>query len=131
MKMEGTYEVKGGGQAIGSVTVTRQGLYYHFACRCHVSGEVMFRLIMESDGTKHDLGLLVPMDDCFGLHTRLNIKTVRNCRPEFYLKPNRNKMEDRLISICPEEPFGYLHKLESAFLVRNTNVLMVGFQEEK
>jgi len=91
----------------------------------------MFRLIMESAGTSHDLGLIVPVDDCFGLHTRLSVKTVTNGNLIFYLKPNRNKKEKYLIDIQPEEPFGYISKLESAYLFRKQDILVIGFHEEK
>ena len=129
--MEGTYEVIGGGQAVGSVTITRQGLYYHFTCRCRISGEVMFRLIMETEGTSSDLGILVPMNGCFGLNTRLSVKLQGKGKPRFFLKPKRETVENAFVRICPEEPFGYLSKLESAYLVRKNGAIMVGFREEK
>ena len=129
--MDGTYDVIGGGQAVGSAIITRQGLYYHVSCRCRISGEIMFRLIMEMGGTSRDLGILVPMDGQFGINTKVNMKSHSKEKPSFYLKAKREAADDILVRICPEEPFGYLSKLNSAYLVRKNGTMMVGFREEK
>jgi hypothetical protein len=131
MEMEGTYEVISGGQAVGSVTVSRQGLYYHFSCRCRISGEIMFRLIMEIEGISRDLGILVPIDGQFGLNTWVSMKSQGKEKPSFLLRPKREALDGILVRICPEEPFSYLTKLESAYLVRKNGEMMVGFREEK
>ena len=65
--MEGTYEVFSAGQAVGTVQVARQGLYYQFLCQCKLTGEVMFRLIMEDSGGRYDLGILTPEGGAFCL----------------------------------------------------------------
>ena len=129
--MDGTYDVIGGGQAVGSAIITRQGLYYHVSCRCRISGEIMFRLIMEMGGTSRDLGILVPMDGQFGLNTRLCVKRQEEEKPRFYLKPKKHMAECSLVTICPEEPFAYLSRLDSAYLVRKNGAILVGFREEK
>lgn len=129
--MEGTYVVNSSGQAVGSVIITKQGLFYHFCCRCKLSGEDMVRLIMEVDGTSMDLGILVPVDGCFGLNSRLSIKKHEKGKLRFYLKLQKDTSTDGLVSICPQEPFRYISKLESAYLTRRNGILMVGFREEK
>ena len=43
--MVGIYELPGGK---GRVTVTREGLYYRFSCRCKLTGDVMHRLVVSS-----------------------------------------------------------------------------------
>ena len=42
--MEENYGVYFGNRPVGKVQVTRQGLYYHFLCRCELTGDVMCRL---------------------------------------------------------------------------------------
>ena len=129
--MVGTYEVISRGRAVGSVTVSRQGLYYHLSCRCRISGEIMYRLIMELEGTSRDLGILVPTDGLFELNTRIKINSQGEGLPRFFLKTKRETPEGTFVRLCPEEPFSYLTKLESAYLVRKNGTMMVGFREEK
>ena len=129
--MEGTYEVISGGQAVGSVILTREGLYYHFVCRCHISGEVMFRLIMVQGHENYDLGILTPMDGCFGLNTKLAISKVGTEKPRFALKIQKNVEKGLVSAVCPEEPFRYLSRLEDAFLIRKEGKMMIGFHSEK
>ena len=128
--MEGTYEVISGGQAVGSVIITKQGLYYHFSCRCHLSGEVMFRLIMIQGDVQCDLGILTPLDGCFGLNTKLGIRKVGTTRPMFDLKIQKNVGEGLAAPVCPEEPFCYLSRLQEAFLIRKDGKHMFGFRIE-
>ena len=114
--MEGTYELINGRRAAGSVIVTRKGLYYHIRCACFPSVEGMFRLIMEAGDDLYDLGTLVPANGCFMLQTRIAIKTITNGSVLFRLTQQSHKKHYG-ISICPEEPFMYLSRLESAYLV--------------
>ena len=128
--MEGTDEVKGGGQAIGSVTVTRQGLYYHFACRCRLTKETLYRLIMKNDGMEHDLGILTPLDCRFGMNTLISIKKAGTGVPKFYLLPHRQTVFRSISPVSPDEPFSYISRLETAFLVKNNGEKKIGFQKE-
>ena len=129
--VEGTYEVISGGQAVGSVVIRRQGLYYHIRCLCHLSGEGMFRLILEVGERTIDLGIMVPTDSFFGLQTRLSAKSLGTGSIHFHLKPQRNSENECLISVCPEEPFQYLSRLESAYLACRKPEVRIGFRTEK
>lgn len=129
--MEGTYEVTSAGQAVGTVMVSRQGLYCHFACRCHLTGEIMFRLILKQEGQSYDLGILIPRDGCFGLDTRLAAKTLGEGIPQFFLKPKHGQLQPGAIHVCPEEPFAYLDRLENAYLITRGEEKWIDFREEK
>lgn len=129
--MEGTYEVFSAGQAVGTVQVARQGLYYQFLCQCKLTGEVMFRLIMEDSGGRYDLGILTPEGGAFGLRCKRSCRQITCTAPKFILRPNRKQQMSRSVSVCVHEPFGYLADLENAFLCREKGKKSIAFREEK
>ena len=114
--MVGSYEIRQGTGVVGRVTVERQGLYYRFSCRCHLTGEIMHRLSVMIGGEATDLGVCVPMDGTFGVEKRLPCKKFPDGIPEFRLVPHHEKMEGKFVPIYPEEPFAYLARLKNAFL---------------
>ena len=131
MDVEGTYEIVQCGEVVGSVLVRRQGLYYHFLCRCRLSGEVMFRLIMLCDGQETDLGVLTPADGCFGINRSLSVKKVGQGRPIFSLSPKKTSVSEDLVLFSEQEPFAYLSQLHRACLVRQAGKSYIGFRSEK
>ena len=116
--MEGNYEVVLGGTACGKVQVTRQGLYYRFVCRCRLSGDLLYRLRVSCGEKQEELGVLVPVDGGFGLDKRIPAKRLGEGVPEFRLYTKRDAVEGRFVPIIPEEPFSYIAKLKSAYLVQ-------------
>ena len=129
--MEGTYPVLQGGQAIGSVSMARQGLYYHIRCRCRISGEVMFRLILTHQDGQLDLGILTPMDGCFGLNSSISAKKLGKGNVTFSLRPRHPLVEEKCFPVSAEEPFAYLQKLERAYLIRRREGSFIALKEEK
>ena len=115
--MEKTYGVRLGEQERGKVQVLRQGLYYRFICRCRLSGEVMCRLMVSCGEHQENLGVLIPMEDGFGLDTKLPVKRLGEGEMEISLHPKHEAGEGKFIPIYPEEPFSYLEKLKDAYLV--------------
>lgn len=122
--LEGFYPVYFGAQAVGKVQVLREGLYYRFHCRCRLSGEVVCRLYVTCGEKQESLGVVVPMEDGFGLDTRLAVKHLGNEEPRFTLGPRREKQEKKLVPISPEEPFAYLSRLKDAYLAYQDGVAM-------
>lgn len=116
--MEGTYGVYFGKQLCGKVQVLRKGLYYHFHCRCRLSGEVLCRLTVSCGKQQENLGVVIPADGCFGLDTKLPAKRFTMEEPVFNLIPKTAEAEGQFIPIYPEEPFAYIERLKDAFLVR-------------
>lgn len=115
--MEGNYELKFGGQTVGKVQVTREGLYYRFCCRCRMPGDVVSRVVVSCGGREESLGILVPVGDGFGLDTRLAVKRIGQGDPDFTVVPNRMPLEGKFVPIKPEEPFAYIERLKDAYLV--------------
>ena len=116
--MEGNYELRFGGQAIGKVQVIREGLYYRFLCRCRLKGEMVARVVVNCGDRQDSLGILVPMGDGFGLETRIPAKRLGFGKPEFTVTPNRGKLQGAFVPIKPEEPFSYIARLKNAYLAR-------------
>ena len=107
-----------GNQQAGKVQVTRQGLYYRFVCRCKLSGDVVCRLYISCGGQQENLGVVVPSGNGFGLDTRLPVKRFREGEPSFSLIPKHEMTSGQFVPIIPEEPFAYIERLKTSFLVR-------------
>ena len=115
--MEGTFEIYLNGQTVGTVQVSREGLYYRFVCRCRISGSSVCRIL--ANGVS--LGIPVPCGDGFELRTKLPIKRFPEESWDFQLMANRPVLEGKFVPISPEEPFAYLERLKDSYLVRREN----------
>lgn len=121
--MEGNYPVYFGNDPVGKVQVLGQGLYYGFHCRCQLTGAVMCRLEVSCGGKRENLGVLVPMDEGFGLDRKLPAKRFAGGSPRFEIIPKHDKPTGIFIPITPEEPFSYIEKLKDGFLARKNGQL--------
>ena len=105
--MEEKYEVFHEGRSVGTVKLSREGLYYRLVCSCHASDGQIHRLW--ADGEK--IGVLMPDRGALVLETRVAAKRIRpGC--SFSLDENRKNF----IPIHPGEVFGHLGKLRLAKL---------------
>jgi len=116
--LEGYYQVLFGDKPVGKVQVTKEGLYYRFYCRCRMAGEVVSRLTVCWPDKRENLGVLVPVDDGFGLNTKVAAKKCGEGRPEFLIVPHKSELQGKFIPISPEEPFAYIQRLKDAFFER-------------
>lgn len=124
--MEENYPIYLGEEAIGTAQVTRQGLYYHFSCRCRLSGEIMCRILVTCGNHQEHLGILVPVGSSFGLDTKLAVKKLGKGPFRFRVLPKRQDMQGQFTPIRPEEPFAYITRLQNAFMeTRNGQVGVV------
>ncbi len=114
--MVGCYEIRQGDKSLGTVRVEKQGLYYRFSCRCSLTGEVMHRLVVVTDGGKTDLGVCVPMEGAFGVEKRIPCKQIGTGTPEFQLLPKHEQMKGQFVPVYPEEPFSYMARLKDTYL---------------
>ena len=129
--MECTYDVFSGGQSVGTVQIRQQGLYDYFICRCSLTGEVIFRLVMQRGGQCYDLGILAPENGSFQLCTKVARKKLGVGEITFCLKPAHKTYDSLLVDISPVEPFAYLWRLEEAYLAREKDVVHICFREKK
>ena len=127
--MIGTYEIKDGVSSVGKATVQQQGLYYRISCRCPLTREGMYRLIVHCNEKQEDLGTLVPMEGVFGLEKRIPVKRLGTGVPEFLLMSKNSKPKEKYIPVYPEEPFSYMTRLKDAYLERRNGQLGIVISE--
>ena len=110
------YDILLGGQSVGTVEVSKEGLYYHFDCRCAFTGTVMYRIAVKCGETEINLGIPAPEDGKFVLRTKIPIKRVGEGELSFRAVPKHADLTQNFVPISPEEPFAYLQRLQNAFL---------------
>ena len=108
-----------GKECAGKVQVTRQGLYYHFVCRCRLTGDVICRLHVLCGGRQESLGVVIPVDSGFGLDIKVPVKRIGEGSMEFRLIPKHEAGSGHFVPISPEEPFAYISRLKKSFLEYN------------
>lgn len=125
--MVGRYELFLGDQTIGTVDVSREGLYYRFRARCRLTGAVVCRAAVVCGNVQESLGVMVPVGSAeFGLDTRLPCKRFSEGKPKFLALPRHGEVKGKFVPISPEEPFRYLQRLKDAYMeVRNGQVGVV------
>ena len=114
--MEYQYSVTRNGNPCGKVTVSRQGLYYRIHCRCLLPAEDIFRLQAASGSRRENLGVLVPVEDRFGLDTRIPVKQLGEGELDFSVHSKRQPVQSHFVPIRDEEPFAYISRLKKSFL---------------
>ena len=87
------------------------------------------RLWMVCGDKKEDMGILVPMDDGFGMNTKVPVKRIGEGTPEFILTMKHDRMSGVFVPIYPEEPFAYISKLKNAYLVKQEGKTGICFTE--
>ena len=128
--MERSYSVKLGETPVGKVAVHKEGLYYVFSCRCNLSGEQLYRLVVNRGCIQENLGILVPENGCFVLNTRISVKRIGEGEMSFRLVAKREENPKKIfVPIYPEEPFSYISRLKRSFLVYQCG--LVGINIEK
>ena len=120
-----------GDRSVGRVLVERQGLYYVFRCRCRLSGEAAFRLLATCGKNREDLGILVPIDDSFGLDTRRPVKRLGEVELSFRLVSKHDAPRTHFAPISPEEPFAYLQRLKDAYLAEKDGQIGAQWEESR
>jgi len=112
--LEGIHEILLWDKAVGTVRITREGLYYRFFCSCQLDDDTVCRVM----AGKESLGILVPCGGGFELNTKLPVKRFGDSAPEFRLVPSKPVLEGKFVPIKPEEPFAYIERLQDAYLTQ-------------
>ena len=116
--MIGTYDILLGGEAIGKAQVTREGLYYCFSCRLRLSGEVMYKLVLQKEGETVDLGIPAPQGGAFTLTTRIPVKRIGDGPFLIRAVPKHAPLGIKFVPLKEDEPFCYLNRLNHAVFTR-------------
>lgn len=129
--MVGNYEICFGQDKAGKVQVLREGLYYRFICRCRLTGDVVCRLAVRCGDAQENLGVVVPVGDGFGLDKKIPVKRLGEGKMEFFLCPKHDQVMGKFVPICPEEPFAYISRLKTSFLVRQNGQVGILIEDMK
>lgn len=117
--MVGTYAVTLNGEKVGTVMLTRRGLYYEVTCKCRAAGDQMLQLFIEGNGVTENLGLLIPAAGGLELRKRIPVKRLGDSVPAFILR-SRNANTTEFIPVSPDASFPGIHRLQDCvFAVRN------------
>ena len=127
--MEGTYPILLGGEPIGQASVEKRGLYYHFSCKCDLSGEVIYRITVQTGEKTENLGIPVPEEDLFTLTAKLPASRFEEGNMVFRAVPRHTGLEGKFVPLSPDSPFPYLTRLHNAFLERRNGELGVVLRE--
>ena len=114
--MEQNFSVTVGGKPVGKVTVQKKGLYYQFSCRCNLTGDILYRLMVTCGSVRKNLGVLIPQDGCFRLNTKVPVKRIGEGEMVFALVSRQEERTGVFVPIYPEEPFAYISRLKESFL---------------
>ena len=109
-----TYDILLGGETVGSAQVTREGLYYCFHCSLNLSGEVMYKLVLQKEEESVYLGIPAPQGGAFTLTTRIPIKRIGDGPFTIRAVPKHAPVGSRFIPLKEDEPFRYLNRLNDA-----------------
>ena len=127
--MEGCYQVYDENVVVGKVQIIRQGLYYQIICRCSPGDDMVRRLYADQDGTRENLGVLVPEGDGFLLDRKIPVKKLSGERVRFVLSTAGTKRAGKLVPVCPEEPFLYIDRLKNAFVETQSGKMCIRIEE--
>lgn len=110
------YPVMYGQEAVGTVDVCREGLYYTIQAQCSLPADSIFRLEAKAGEQQLNLGVLTPFKDGFGVSVKVAQKKLQNGELSFVVLP-KYPLEQRICyPLRPDEPFAYIDKLYEGFL---------------
>ena len=101
--MDGVYEITYEGAPVGKAQIEKQGLYYHFSCRCRLPEEGFFRIHVINSDQRENLGICVPIDDVFGMDKRLPVARLGEGNLSFELLPKEWEFQQVVIERGMEE----------------------------
>ena len=127
--MEQEYFIRSGEETIGMVMVQRQGLYYRICCKSKLTGAVRYKLMVSCGNNTVDLGICVPLEEGFGVNTRIPVKRLGEGPLTFQLTPKHHMLLAQFVPVSNEEPFGYIRYLQNAHLAKQDGRMGIVFTE--
>ncbi len=112
--MEGTYRIYSGKEEVGTVTVSREGLYYCFDCHCRLAGKALCKIYLFCGEQRVQLGTPIPCGQDFSLRTRIPIKQLKVDKWEFAVVEKNAEICENFVSVSENEPFCALKYLKNA-----------------
>lgn len=91
------------GKAFGTAQCFREGLYFRISVRCPES----VRIFLHGEKNILDLGICVPMDNQFGIETRVPVKRIGERVMDILT-------EETFYPVSQDKPFSRLYQLRSS-----------------
>ncbi len=114
--MEGNYPLLYGKSRVGEVTVTRQGLYYRFDCRCTLEAGKIVRIRVRWGAAEENLGIPMPQGNAFSLVTRLPVRRFSDGTPEFWV--DAGEPPENFYPVAEGKPFAAISLLRHGRFLR-------------
>lgn len=114
--MEGNYPLQYGKSRVGEVTVTRQGLYYRFDCRCRLEAGKIVRIRVRCGTAEESLGIPMPKGNAFSLVARLPVRRFADGTPEFWV--DGGEPTENFYPVAEGTPFGAISLLRRGRFLR-------------
>ena len=119
------YPVYLGENKFGTAKVSREGLYYRIRCICDRTDSTPLRIKAKAEHSV-DLGLCVPVGDCYGVEVRIPIKRLGSGALHFFVE--KKETSEEWISISQDEPFMHIARLKNAYLLTRNGKPGIGFK---
>ena len=100
--MKSQYNIYLNDRAVGTVSVSKEGLYYVLDCRCRGLTKQLWRIGVITASAQRCLGVCVPEKEEFVIRTRLPIKCLGDAPFHFYIITDHN--DDNWLPICTDKP---------------------------
>ena len=128
--MEGRWDITLGGEKVGVCTGKREGLYCLLSCRCRLPQEKIYRILLCAGEEQIRLGIPVPGEGGYVLHTRLPIRRIPEGEIRFIACEKSCEGGTKFIPLKQGEPFPYLRQLPRCRLGYRDGELGVLFPDE-
>lgn len=124
-----SYDIFMDGEAVGTASLEKEGLYWKIRCCCDLSGDVAYQVTLKA-GEKIDLGILVRESNGFCLTKRIAMKRIGDILPSFTVKPRVTKTQESFQPIISDEPFAYIENIKDSHLEERDGELGIMLAEE-
>ena len=102
-------------RCVGTAKIRKLGLYYEFICTCALPKEGIYRLWAKGDTDAVNLGICVPMDESYGIVTRVPIRKLGEGPISIELYEKSDNPESHQ-DTSADEPLLRLQDLDKAYL---------------
>ena len=109
-------EIKLNGETIGTASIRKEGLYYHFDCRCRFSDKKFHRLTAVCGELSADLGICVPSGNDFVVKTKVAVSRLGIGQINIEADRSDKRPKQTVVSVTENGAFSNLEDLDKAVL---------------
>lgn len=123
------YDIFYNGRIVGEASVIEEGLYNHIHGVCGLPGKLLYRLYVECNNVKINLGTCIPDKGFYALDKRISRVTFTSDALKFYIIEGENEKSDTVI-VDINSPVSYISKLPNSFLCIGDKEFIVAFHKD-